>query len=70
MPEIGKILIAAGILLLALGLLLLLSDKIPFLGKLPGDIFIKKGKFTIYFPIVTCIILSIVITLLINLFKK
>jgi hypothetical protein len=68
--EFGKILIIIGILLVALGLILSLKGEIPWLGKLPGDIHIKRDNFQIYFPIVTSILLSILLTVLINLFKK
>jgi len=68
--QIGKILIFAGIFAVILGLLFFFGDKIPFLGKLPGDIYIKKKNFTFYFPIVTSILLSLIISLIIYLFKK
>jgi Protein of unknown function (DUF2905) len=68
--QIGRILIFGGILLLVLGILFLFGDKIPFLGKLPGDIYIKKKNFTFYFPVVTTLLLSLLISLIIYLFKK
>jgi hypothetical protein len=68
--QIGKILIFGGIFLLLLGVLIFFGDKIPFLGKLPGDIYIKRKNFTFYFPIVTSILLSLLISLIIYLFKK
>jgi hypothetical protein len=68
--QFGKLLIYAGIFLLVLGVLFFFGDKIPFLGKLPGDIYIKKKNFTFYFPIVTSILLSLLISLIIYLFKK
>ena len=73
MPEFqqfGKIMIFAGIFLLVIGLLLLFGDKIPFIGRLPGDIYIKKKNFTLYFPIVTSILLSLLISFIIYLFRK
>ena len=73
MPEyqqFGKILIFAGIFIVVIGVLFLFGNKIPFLGKLPGDIYIKKENFTFYFPIVTSIILSLLISLIIYLFRK
>ncbi|BAU22648.1 hypothetical protein THC_0248 [Caldimicrobium thiodismutans] len=67
----GKFLILFGIIFIALGLLLLLLPKIPFLGRLPGDIYIKRDSFTFYFPLGTSILLSILLTLLLNLlFRK
>jgi hypothetical protein len=68
--QIGKILIFGGIFLLLLGVLIFFGDKIPFLGKLPGDIYIKRKNFIFYFPIVTSILLSLLISLIIYLFKK
>ena len=70
MGGMGKALIILGMLLIIIGLFLNLSGKIPFLGKLPGDIYFKKGNFSFYFPITTCIIISIVLTLLFSIFKK
>jgi len=68
--SIGKILIILGICLVVFGLILVLSDKIPWVGKLPGDIIIKRDKFTFYFPLMTSIIISILLTLLFALFRK
>jgi len=67
----GKFLIILGVIIIALGLLLTFLPKIPYLGKLPGDIYIKKGNFTFYFPLATSIILSILLTIILNLiFRK
>lgn len=68
--NMAKVMIVVGILLVLSGLFLILVTKLPFLGRLPGDIYIKKGNFTFYFPIVTSIILSIILTILINLFFR
>jgi hypothetical protein len=70
MPAIGKILIAAGVILIIVGLAYLFADKIPFLGKLPGDIYVKKEGFSFYFPITTSIIISIILTILFSIFRK
>lgn len=70
MGGFGKLLIVIGILLIFIGILLSFSGKIPFLGKLPGDIYIKKDNFSFFFPITTCIIISIIISLILQLFKK
>ena len=67
---LGKLLILLGVFIVLVGLLLLIGDKIPWIGKLPGDIIIKKEKFSFYFPITTCIIISIILTLLFTLFRK
>lgn len=70
MPGIGKMLIALGIILILVGIGFSLGDKIPFIGKLPGDIMIKKERFSFYFPITTSIIISIILTILFSLFRK
>ncbi|HXX53258.1 MAG TPA: DUF2905 domain-containing protein [Thermodesulfovibrionales bacterium] len=62
--QVGKFLIIAGIAIAAVGGLLLLSGKIPWFGKLPGDIVFQKKNFTFYFPLATSILLSIIITLI------
>jgi hypothetical protein len=64
---VGKILILGGAFLAFLGLLLFFWQRIPFLGKLPGDIFVNKGSFQFFFSIVTCIIISVVLTIILNL---
>jgi len=66
----GKFFIFFGLILICLGLLLMFLPKIPYLGKLPGDIYIKKGNFTFYFPLATSILLSLLLTLLLNLLLR
>ena len=63
---IGKIIIIVGAIIVVLGLVLAFGERIPFLGKLPGDILIRKDGFTFYFPVVTFLLLSVVLTLIIN----
>ena len=63
-------LILLGVFIILIGLLLLVGEKIPWVGRLPGDIIIRKKNFTFYFPIVTSIIISIILTLLFTLFRK
>jgi hypothetical protein len=70
MPAIGKMLIILGIILIIVGIGFLFGDKIPFIGKLPGDILIKKERFSFYFPITTSIIISIILTIIFSLFRK
>lgn len=70
MQDFGRILIFAGFILLILGSLLYFSKSLPWLGKLPGDIYFRKGNFSFYFPAMTSVILSIVLTLLMYLFNK
>ncbi|NVM57437.1 MAG: DUF2905 domain-containing protein [Desulfobacterales bacterium] len=70
MFSLGKALIILGLVIAGIGILLVLTPKIPWLGKLPGDILIKKDNFRFYFPITTCIIISIILTLLFYLFRR
>jgi len=64
---LGKLLILTGVFIVILGLLVTFWSKIPLLGKLPGDIFLHKGNFRFFFPIVTCLVISGVLTIVINL---
>ena len=73
MPDfssLGKLIILAGIIITLAGLILLLVGKVPFLGKLPGDIIIQRKNFTFYFPLATSILLSILLTILLNIFWR
>jgi len=70
MGALGKMLILLGVFIIVIGILFVIGDKIPWIGRLPGDIIIKKEKFSFYFPITTCIIISIILTLLFTLFRK
>ncbi len=70
MAPIGKLLIVFGLILAAAGILLLFSDKIPWLGRLPGDITVKRDNFTFYFPLATCILISIILSLILWFFRK
>ena len=66
----AKLLILFGIVLALLGALLLVVGKIPLIGRLPGDIYIRKGDFTLYFPLTTSILISILLTFLFSLFSR
>lgn len=70
MGGLGKSLIILGIIIIAFGILITFAGKIPWLGRLPGDIHIKRDNFTFYFPLTTCIILSVFLSLIFWLFKK
>ena len=63
---IGKVLIIVGLVMVGLGLLFAFSGRIPFLGKLPGDILIRKDGITFYFPVVTLLLLTLVLTVIVN----
>ena len=66
----GKILILFGVLLVVLGVVFSFFGKVPYLGKLPGDIYIKKENFTFYFPLTSCILISIILSLIFYLISK
>ncbi len=70
MQELGKSLILFGAILVAVGALLAFGSKIPFLGKLPGDILVQRKNFTFYFPLATSIIISVVLSLVFWLWSK
>ena len=70
MPEIGKILVVFGAVIVLLGLVLWSGFGAGWLGRLPGDIRVERGHSAFYFPIVTCIIISIVVSLLLSLFRR
>lgn len=70
MPDVGKLLIILGAFIVLVGLAVTFGPRIPFLGKLPGDIAIDRGNVHIYLPIVTCLLLSVVVTLILNLFFR
>jgi hypothetical protein len=67
---LGKLLILLGVFIILVGLFLLLGEKIPWIGRLPGDIVIRRKNFTFYFPIVTSILISIILTLFFWIFRK
>lgn len=62
--NIGKIVMIAGIVMVVLGGLLMLSGKIPWIGRLPGDIIVERKNFTFYFPLATSIVLSVILSLI------
>jgi len=66
----GKMLIMMGAVLMLLGLMMTLGNKILWIGRLPGDIIIKRDHFSFYFPLTSCIIVSIILTILFYLFRK
>ncbi len=72
MRQLGKIIIFLGIITTLIGFILFVFPKIklPFLGRLPGDISVHKNNFSFYFPITTCIIISVVLSLIIYFFLK
>jgi hypothetical protein len=70
MADLGRFLIIAGVILVIVGAVFLLAPKIPWLGHLPGDISYKRGNFSFYFPLGTCILISVILTLILYLFRR
>ena len=70
MEPLGRIFVLSGLLLVVVGLLLYAAPSVPFLGKLPGDIRIERPGFRFYFPITTCILISVGISLLLWALSK
>ena len=70
MIEIGKSIIFIGLCLTLVGFVVVLLGKLNYSGRLPGDIFVKKGNFTFYFPLVTCIILSLILNLIMFFIRR
>lgn len=65
--EIGRILLMLGISIAVVGAVLVFAGRIPVFGRLPGDVFIRRGKVSLFFPIATCIVGSVVLTVILNL---
>ncbi len=74
MADVGKLLIGFGVLLVVVGGVLVLSgsfgDKVPYVGRLPGDIHIQRGNWSFYFPLTTSILLSVVLTLVLTFLSR
>ena len=63
MNEIGKLLIVSGVLIAVVGVVVVLAGRLPWIGRLPGDIYVQRGHWTFYFPLATSILVSVVLTL-------
>ncbi|MCR4402820.1 MAG: DUF2905 domain-containing protein [Firmicutes bacterium] len=68
--SLGKMLMVLGGVMLVFGALLAFGEKLPGIGRLPGDILIRRGNFTFYFPLATSVALSVILTLLLALFSR
>jgi hypothetical protein len=66
MTDVGRLLVILGFIIVALGIVILLAGRLPFIGHLPGDILIRRGGGSFYFPLVTCLLLSIGLTIVLN----
>ena len=70
LQPVGKMLVIVGIVIIIIGLFFIFGNKIPYIGKLPGDIIIHKKDFTFYFPLTTLIIINLLLLLIFSFFKK
>ena len=70
MPELPKAIMILGLVLFAVGGLMALAGKIPWIGRLPGDIAIERENFKFYFPLGTCLLLSVGLSLVFWLFRR
>jgi hypothetical protein len=68
--DIGKLMMLFGAIVVVLGGVFILAGKIPWLGRLPGDIYIQRPNFTFFFPLTTSILLSVLLSLLLSLFSR
>ena len=68
--ELGRALIVFGAVIVLIGALLVFAGKIPFVGRLPGDVLVRKGGFTLYAPLMTGLVLSLLLTLALNLWSR
>jgi Protein of unknown function (DUF2905) len=70
MPELGKLLIVLGLLIATVGVLFTLGGKIPWLGRLPGDIHVERPGFSFSFPVASCLVVSVVVSLLLWFLRR
>jgi uncharacterized protein HemY len=70
MAGLGKTLILLGIVLVIVGLFFSFGGRIPWLGQLPGDIYIQRERYSFYFPLTTCIVISVIITIVLYLLRR
>jgi hypothetical protein len=68
--EIGRSLILAGLALVGVGAVLTLVGRVPWLGRLPGDVVIRRERFTLYFPLATSLLVSLLLTLLFSFWRR
>lgn len=70
MPEFGRILILLGIVLVVVGVLITFAGRIPWLGQLPGDIYIQRERYSFYFPLTTGLLISALVSLVLYLLRR
>lgn len=70
MSELGRALIVLGVVVAVVGVLLVTFDRVPWVGRLPGDVHVQRGNWTFYFPLGTSILLSVILTLVLWLIGR
>jgi hypothetical protein len=70
MAPLGKSLVMLGLMIALIGAAIWAAGAIPGVGGLPGDIYVRRGNFTFYFPLATCIVLSVIATLVLSLMRR
>ena len=70
MPDLGRTLVVIGLVVVAIGLAIMLAGRVPWLGRLPGDIHVQRESWSFYFPLTTSILVSVVLSLLLYLFGR
>ena len=70
MADVGKLLVISGLLIALVGIVLVFAGRVPYLGRLPGDIAVQRGNWSFYFPLTTSIIVSVVLSLVVYLFTR
>jgi hypothetical protein len=70
MNDLGKMLLVMGLVVALVGVVLMLAGRVPGLGRLPGDIYVERGNWSFYFPLMTSIVVSVLLTLLFWLFGR
>ena len=70
MNDLGRGLLVLGLVVAVVGAALMVLPKMPWLGHLPGDVHVERGNFSIHFPIVTCLVVSAIVTLVLNFFFR
>jgi hypothetical protein len=70
LDDIGRTLLVVGVLIAIVGGLVLIGGQLPWLGRLPGDISVQRDNFRLYVPLATCLLVSIVLTVVLNLLTR
>ena len=70
MHDLGRLLIALGVVAVAAGVALAFADRLPWLGRLPGDIVVRRGPVTVYLPLGTCLVVSVVLSILVAVLRR